>query len=211
VSRSVADSLALLDWRRRIAELYAEIRSTSDHRAAWERWRDVRARLFREHPQSPVAPADRGTYLGPHLYDHDADWRTLASIEPAEPQGFTLPTSDGGSMSFTRFALARFTVRGVALSLDLYWLHGYAGGLFVPFADLTSGDETYGAGRYVLDTVKGADLGSQAEHLVLDFNFAYQPSCAYDPNWSCPLAPPANRLAVPVRAGERVEPSPAEP
>jgi len=211
MSSSIADSLALLDWRRRSAELYAEIRSTSDHRAAWERWREVRARLFREHPQSPVPPEDRGTFGGPHLYNYDRDWRALASIEPAEPQQFELPTSDRGSMSFTRFARGRFTVGGVGLSLDLYWLEGYAGGLFVPFADLTSGGETYGAGRYVLDTAKGADLGAQDALLVLDFNFAYQPSCSYDPSWSCPLAPPANRLAVPVRAGERVEPSPAEP
>jgi len=211
MSSSVADSLALLDWRRRIAELYAEIRSTPDRLAAWERWRDVRARLFREHPQSPIPPAGRGAYVAPHLYDYDPDWRALASIEPAEAQRLELPTSDRGSMSLTRFALARFTVGRVALSLDLYWLDGYAGGLFVPFADLTSGAETYGAGRYVLDTVKGADLGAQGELLVLDFNFAYQPSCAYDPRWFCPLAPPANRLAVPVRAGERVQPSPAGP
>jgi uncharacterized protein len=208
MSSAVADSFALLDWRRRIAELYAEIRSSSDQRAAWERWRDVCAHLFREHPQSPVPLADRGIYAGPHLYDYDPDWRVLASIESAEPQGLEVATSDRGSMSLTRFALARFTVSGVALSLDLYWLHGYAGGLFVPFADLTSGEETYGAGRYLLDTVKGADLGAQDGLLVLDFNFAYQPSCAYDPRWSCPLAPPANRLAAPVRAGERVQRSP---
>ena len=73
----------------------------------------------------------------------------------------------------------------------------------MPFADATSGDETYGAGRYVLDTIKGADLGVDGDRLVLDFNFAYNPSCSYDPRWVCPLAPPANRLAVAVRAGER--------
>jgi uncharacterized protein len=203
--RSVAASVALLDWRRRIAELYAEIRSAPDPRTAWERWRDVRARLFAEHPESPLPPPQRAGYAGPHLYDYDPAWRALASVEPAEPQGFELPTSDGASMSFTRFARAHFTAAGAELSLDLYWLEGYAGGLLVPFADRTSGAETYGAGRYALDTIKGADLGQQDGRLVLDFNFAYQPSCAYDPSWSCPLAPPANRLAVPVRAGERVQ------
>jgi uncharacterized protein (DUF1684 family) len=203
--RSVAGSVALLDWRRRIAELYAEIRSAPDPRTAWERWRDVRARLFAEHPQSPVPLPQREGYSGPHLYDYDPAWRALASVERAEPQRFELPTSDGASMSFTRFARAHFTAGGAELSLDLYWLEGYAGGLFVSFADRTSGGETYGAGRYALDTIKGADLGQQDGRLVLDFNFAYQPSCAYDPSWSCPLAPPANRLAVPVRAGERVQ------
>jgi uncharacterized protein len=75
--------------------------------------------------------------------------------------------------------------------------------VFVPFADATAGDETYGAGRYLLDTVKGADLGTDGGRLVLDFNLAYNPSCSYDPRWSCPLAPPPNRLAVAVRMGER--------
>ena len=88
-------------------------------------------------------------------------------------------------------------------TLDLYWLDGYGGGIFLSFADATSGRETYGACRYLLDTVKGADLGEEGGRLVLDFNFAYNPSCAYDPRWVCPLAPPGNRLAVPIRAGER--------
>jgi uncharacterized protein (DUF1684 family) len=203
--RSVAASVALLDWRRRIAELYAEIRSAADPCTAWDHWRDVRARMFAEHPESPVPAPEREGYSGPHLYDYDPAWRALASVEPAEPQEFELPTSNGAAMSFTRFARAHFTAGEAELSLDLYWLDGYAGGLFVPFADRTSGSETYGAGRYALDTIKGSDLGQQDGQLVLDFNFAYQPSCAYDPSWSCPLAPPANRLAVPVRAGERVE------
>ena len=90
--------------------------------------------------------------------------------------------------------------------LALHWLEGYGGGLFLSFRDATSGRETYGACRYLLDTVKGADLGIDGERLVLDFNFAYQPSCSYDPAWACPLAPPDNRLAVPVLAGERLGP-----
>ena len=76
-------------------------------------------------------------------------------------------------------------------------------GVFLPFADATRGSETYGGGRYLLDTVKGADLGEADGRLVLDFNFAYNPSCSYDPQWDCPLAPPPNWLRVPVEAGER--------
>ena len=89
----------------------------------------------------------------------------------------------------------------------------YGGGVFIPFRDGTSGSETYGAGRYLLDTVKGADLGGTGDRLVLDFNYAYHPSCAYDPRWSCPLAPRANWLTVPVRVGERLPPDgwPATP
>jgi uncharacterized protein (DUF1684 family) len=107
-------------------------------------------------------------------------------------------------MTLSRFGRAKFTYHEVALALELYWLDGYGGGLFLPFADRTSGGETYGAGRYLLDTVKGADLGHGQDGLILDFNFAYQPSCSYDPRWLCPLAPPANRLSIAVRAGERL-------
>ena len=85
-------------------------------------------------------------------------------------------------------------------------MRGYAGGLFLPFRDGTSGEATYGAGRYVLDTAKGADLGGDpaAGTLVVDLNFAFQPSCAFDPKWACPLAPPENRLGARIEAGERL-------
>jgi uncharacterized protein (DUF1684 family) len=90
--------------------------------------------------------------------------------------------------------------------LSLFWLPDYAGGLFLSFRDATNGAETYGGGRYLLDTAKSADLGGDpgADTLVLDFNFAYQPSCAFDPRWVCPLVPPENHLDLPVRAGERL-------
>ena len=199
-----ADSLSLLDWRRRVADLYAEIRATPDKRAAWQRWQETRARLFREHAQSPVPAAEREAYTGPYLYDYDPAWSLTASLEPIEARHLEIATSGVEAMAFDRFAVAHFEQSGVALSLELYWLAGYGGGLFVPFADATSGRETYGAGRYLFDTVKGADLGQRDGLLVIDFNFAYQPSCAYDPRWTCPLTPPSNRLSVPVRAGERV-------
>jgi uncharacterized protein len=200
----VADPLSLLDWRRRIGDLYAEIRATSDRRDAWSRWQDTRARLFREHAQSPVPVDQRHDYSGPHVYDYDPAWRLAGAVERVEPKRLELATSNVDVMAFSRFALARFEYGGIEMSLELYWLDGYGGGLFVPIADATSGEQTYGAGRYLLDTVKGADLGLEDGRLAMDFNFAYQPSCAYDPQWTCPLAPPANRLSVPVQAGERV-------
>jgi uncharacterized protein len=200
----LSEVLSLLDWRRRISDLYAVIRATEDKRAAWRRWQETRAFLFRGHPQSPVPAAQRQGYSGPYLYDYDLAWSLTASVEPVERRRMEITTSDSETMAFERFGVAHFEQSGVALSLDLYWLEGYGGGLFVPFADATSGHATYGAGRYLLDTVKGADLGQKDDLLVLDFNFAYQPSCAYDPRWSCPLAPPSNRLSVPVGVGERV-------
>jgi hypothetical protein len=102
----------------------------------------------------------------------------------------------------THVGTLRFALDGVDLELGAYWLDGYAGGLFVPFADSTSGSQTYGGGRYALDTAKGADLGGAGDRVVLDFNFSYAPSCAHDARWRCPLAPAANRLGIPVLAGE---------
>jgi uncharacterized protein len=199
-----AGPLALLDWRRRIGDLYAEIRAAQDKLAAWRRWQETRTSLFREHPHSPIRAAERQDYSGPYLYDYDPAWALTGSVEPIEAKRLVIATSNVEIMAFDRFGLAHFEQAGVALSLELYWLEGYGGGLFIPFADATSGRETYGAGRYLFDTVKGADLGQQDGFLVMDFNFAYQPSCAYDPRWTCPLAPPSNRLSVAVRAGERV-------
>jgi uncharacterized protein len=91
------------------------------------------------------------------------------------------------------------------VELTLYWIGGYGGVVFLPFKDATSGHETYGGGRNLLDTVKSADLGTTADgRAILDFNFAYHPSCVYSDRWTCPLAPPANVLPKPVRGGERL-------
>jgi uncharacterized protein (DUF1684 family) len=200
----VADALTLLDWRRRIADLYAHIRGNSDPREAWNIWQSTRAQLFRWHPQSPIPPSERTRYAGPHVYPYDGAYRALAEVKPIEPNRLEIPTSTGNEMVLRRTGVAHFRLRQTDLALELYWLEGYAGGLFVPFADATSGHETYGAGRYLLDSIKGADLGQEGTRLILDFNFAYQPSCSYDPRWMCPLAPPANRLPLPVLAGERL-------
>jgi uncharacterized protein (DUF1684 family) len=126
----------------------------------------------------------------------------VGAVEPAERERRQIATSGEQPYTFARFARVRFDLSGEQ-TLDLFWLEGYGGGVFLSFADATSGTETYGACRYLLDTVKGADLGGAGDEIVLDFNFAYNPSCAYDARWVCPLAPPGNRLAVAVRAGER--------
>jgi uncharacterized protein len=198
------DHLLLLDWKRRIFELYRTIRQSRDPRVAWATWRAARDELFATHPQSPVPPAGRAGFPGLRYFDYDPQARVLADVVDADPIPYDIPTSSDGAYRFVRFGLARFELFGQALELELYWLEGYGGGVFLPFRDATSGAETYGAGRYLLDTVKGADLGIEDGDLVLDFNFAYHPSCVYDPKWVCPLAPPSNRLPVAVRAGERL-------
>jgi uncharacterized protein len=195
----LSEELELLDWKRRVFELYADVRAAAEPERAWERWRAARDDLFRGHPQSPLPPEAREDFEGLSYFPYDRSLRVPAEVEAAEPELREIAGSAGSVTRFRRFARARFE----SGSLELYWLEGYGGGVFLPFADATRRRETYGAGRYLLDTVKGADLGMQDGKLVLDFNFAYNPSCSYDPRWACPLAPPANRLAYDVRAGER--------
>ena len=195
------DELELLDWKRRVFALYAAVRAEPDAARATAGWRAGRDELFASHPQSPLP--DRAGFSGLPYFPFDPAARVTADVGPAERRRFEVEASAGEPMAFVRFAVARFTLGGTDCELELYWLDAYGGGVFVPFADATSGAETYGAGRYLLDTVKGADLGTEDGRLVLDFNLAYNPSCSYDPRWACPLAPPANRLPLPVRAGER--------
>jgi uncharacterized protein (DUF1684 family) len=204
LGEAALDPVTLLDWRRRIFDLYRGIRDDPEPDRAWRHWREVRDELFARHPQSPLAEQKRASFGGLVYFDYDPAARALAKLLPAEPTPYDIPTSGGSTYHFTRFGTAAFDLCGEPLSLGLYWLEGYGGGIFLSFADATSGETTYGACRYLLDTVKGADLGMDGNRLVLDFNFAYNPSCAYDPRWVCPLAPPGNRLAIAVSAGERV-------
>jgi uncharacterized protein len=175
------------------------VRAAADPEQGWRRWRAVRDELFRDHPQSP-SPG----YTGLDYFPYDPALRVLAEVEPAEEELREIAGSAGSLTTFRRFGRAQLPVG----TLELYWLEGYGGGVFLPFADGTSGHESYGGGRYLLDTVKGSDLGMDGGRLALDFNFAYNPSCAYDSGWACPLSPPANRLATPVRAGEKAPPAP---
>jgi uncharacterized protein (DUF1684 family) len=199
------EALELLDWKRRIFALYAEVRRAAVPEAAWLHWRGMRDELFASHPQSPLPVESRVTFPGVDYFPYDARLRVLADVVAVEPEALEIAGSAGSRMRFHRFAVARFDLLGAERMLELYWLDAYGGGLFLPFADTTSGRETYGAGRYLLDTVKGSDLGMEDGRLVLDFNFAYNPSCSYDPRWACPLAPAANRLPIAVCAGERFE------
>ena len=198
------DIFDLLEWKRRIFELYAEIRSASDPAEAWLRWREVRDELFRLHPQSPLPEGARVSFGGVRYFPYDPTLRVLADVQPAKSESLEIAGSTGSTVRFTRCGRAGLELAGERRSLELYWLEGYGGGIFLPFGDATNGGESYGPGRYLLDSVKGADLGVEDGRLVLDFNFAYNPSCSYDPRWACPLCPPPNRLPIRIQAGERV-------
>jgi uncharacterized protein len=199
---TAADTLELLDWKRRVFGLYTEIRSLPPE-AGWQLWRETRDELFRSHPQSPLPAERRASFDGLDYWPYDPQARVLAELEDVESPPEPVATSGTEPILFRPFARASFELRGEPLSLEVAWLAAYGGGVFLSFRDATSGHETYGGGRYLLDTVKGADLGEDHGRLVLDFNFSYNPSCSYDPGWVCPLAPPANRLAVAIEAGEK--------
>jgi uncharacterized protein (DUF1684 family) len=198
---TAADTLALLDWKRRVFSLYAAVRALEPE-AGWELWRETRDELFRSHAQSPLPADSRARFQGLEYWPYDPQARVVAELEDIEAPPEPVETSGIEPILFQPLARASFELRGERLSLEVAWLAAYGGGVFLSFRDATSGKESYGGGRYLLDTVKGADLGEDEGRLVLDFNFAYNPSCAYDPGWVCPLAPPANRLQVAVEAGE---------
>jgi uncharacterized protein (DUF1684 family) len=195
------DVLWLLDWRRRIAALYDEIRSAASPADAHAVWQHERNHLFTTHRQSPVPHQRRQTFrLRVAPYDPRFRFRVPVDVDVA-PARIEMPTSTGATVPFERLGVIHLPAVG---DLDVWWLLSYGGGLFVPIKDASAGSTTYGGGRYIVDTAKGADLGGDDGHLVIDLNFAYHPSCAYDSSWVCPLAPPGNTVPVPVKAGELV-------
>jgi uncharacterized protein (DUF1684 family) len=196
-------SLTLLDWRRRVAALYAAARSATDPESGWRTWRNGRDELFAAHPDSPLDEAARTAFDGLPFAPYDRALRFEAVLRPATPTRLELPTADDGVVPLDRIGTVELGDLG---QLDVWWLGGYGGGVFLPLRDGTAGSTTYGGGRYLLDTVKGADLGSDGDRLVVDLNFAYHPSCTYDPRWSCPLAPEGDRITAPVQAGEQLPP-----
>jgi uncharacterized protein (DUF1684 family) len=198
------DALTLADWRRRVSEMYADLRGCPDPARAHQLWREGRDRLFRSHPQSPLPAGDPLRERGIPCWPYDPRLRfTSELLPPHEAREYTIATADRELTRIRQVGWAELP-EPVDGRLAVWWLEQYGGGIFVPFRDATAGSSTYGAGRYLLDTAKGADLGLEGGRLVLDFNFAYHPSCRYDARWQCPLAPPENVLAVAIEAGERL-------
>jgi uncharacterized protein (DUF1684 family) len=196
--------LELLDYRRRVNTLYADVRGllSTDAVAAHARWRAGRDELFGAHPQSALPAHERAKFAGLAYKDYDPSFAFSVVVRPLPHERYDVGTSTGDVIPFVRFGAVDLPIG----SLEVFWLDAYGGGVFLPFRDGTSGKTTYGGGRYLLDTAKGADLGGDPGRLRLDFNFAYHPSCHYDPQWVCPLAPLSNRLEVAIEAGELTYP-----
>ena len=196
--------LDLCDWRRRVGNLY---RTTGP--GALTKFRHGRDKLFRTHPQSPIEEDERASFQGLHYFDHDPAYRVDARFAPGDGSELVIDTGgEDGVVRYRRAGHLDFTLNGQKCRLTVLSLVQYAGGLFVPFRDRTAGHETYGGGRYLFDTAKDTDglvleITPGSPDVVIDFNYAYNASCAYSPRWACPLAPPENHLAIPVRAGEK--------
>ncbi|WP_426563681.1 DUF1684 domain-containing protein [Angustibacter sp. McL0619] len=202
-------ALDVADWRRRVHELYRTVRSDDDPARAHANWRRGRDRLFAEHPATPLLAEQRDGFSGLPVAPYDERYRWEVALQPAEPDTpdeFSASTSTDGTVPYRRIGVVALATPGGEVRLDVWWLASYGGGLFVPVRD--AAPNTYGGGRYLLDTIKGADLGASRDAsgrttLVLDLNFAYNPSCAYDPAWACPLAPAGNTTQVALPVGER--------
>ena len=197
--------LDLVDWRRRVGDLY---RITGPDALA--QFRQGRDELFRTHPQTPIEPDELATFTGLRYFEPDPAYRVAARMEPGDGSELVIDTGgEDGAVTYRRVGRLVFRLADADCSLSVLSLVQYAGGLFVPFRDGTAGRETYGGGRYLFDTAKDTDglvlkVAAGSPDVVIDFNFAYNASCAYSPRWACPLAPPENHLGVEVRAGELV-------
>jgi hypothetical protein len=202
----VIDPVALLDlvdWRRRVGDLY-RIGGPD----ALEEFRKGRDRLFKSHPQSPIEPEERASFTGLRYFPGDPVYRVNARMQAGDGSELLIDTGgEDGAVRYRRAGELLFRLAGEPCRLTVLSLVQYAGGLFVPFKDATAPRETYGAGRYLFDTAKNTDglvleITPGSAEVVIDFNYAYNASCAYSPRWACPLAPPENFLRLPVRAGE---------
>lgn len=197
--------LDLVDWRRRVGDLFR-----IEGPDALERFRRARDELFRTHPQSPIEPNERDSFAGLHYFDGDPAYRVHARVAPGDGTELAIDSGgEDGAVRYRRAGILEFKLHGQDCRLTLLSLVQYAGGLFVPFRDRTSGHDTYGGGRYLFDTAKDTDglvleITPGSTEIVIDFNYAYNASCAYSPRWACPLAPPENHLQVEVRAGEKI-------
>lgn len=163
-----------------------------------EEFRRRKDEAFATSDQSPLTDEQKADFTGLSYFPDNPDLVVTTRLEPVEDtEPFSVPTSTGQEVVYQRVGAISFNVDGQAVSLTL--LSSGDGGLFLPFRDATSGKETYGAGRYI-DLHEHGHVGQE---ITVDFNLAYNPYCAYNDAWSCPLPPPDNWLSVPIRAGEK--------
>ena len=152
--------------------------------------------FFKQHPESPLTPAQKRDFTGLEYFPEapELSFELLLERFP-EPEIIRIQTSTGEVQPYQRYGKVHFQLGGQIAELTIYANHY---GLFLPFADSLAGKETYPAGRYL-----EPELLPDGK-VAIDFNLAYNPYCAYNDAWSCPLTPAENRLKVPIRAGEKI-------
>ena len=152
--------------------------------------------FFREHPRSPLTPEQKRNFKGLEYFPENQELRLEVEVERLFDQApLQMPTSTGGVQMYVRHSRFKFQVDGQDAELTIYQNES---GYFLPFVDSLAGKETYPAGRYLEpDELHG-------NRFLVDFNLAYNPYCAYNEMWSCPITPGENRLKVPIRAGEKL-------
>lgn len=151
---------------------------------------------FATDPHSPLTPEQKKDFQGFNYFPENPDLSFELSVEPfSEQETVEVQTSTGDVQVYRRYGRLKFEVEGQPAELTLFYNeHGY----FLPFVDALAGVETYGAGRYLEpEPLPGGKF-------LIDFNLAYNPYCAYNELYSCPLTPFENRLRVPIRAGEKI-------
>jgi uncharacterized protein (DUF1684 family) len=159
-------------------------------------FRREKDQFFALDPQSPLTPDQKRAFQGLNYFPENAELRMEVQGEPFPQKDIIqMQTSTGGVQQYTRYGQLKFMVEGQVANLTIY---ASPDGFFLPFADSLAGTETYGAGRYLEPEYLGDD------RFLIDFNLAYNPYCAYNDQWTCPITPPENRLIVPIRAGEKL-------
>lgn len=204
-------SLELLDYRRQVFNMYRSIREKgTDHPSAFAEFQRTRNHLLANHSQSPLNDDQKESFSKLSYFTYDIGCRLYAELKTdVETISYTADLGDQGKIELRSIGQITLELPGGTGSLYVFWIQTYGGGIFLPFKDTTNNDTTYAGGRYLLDTIKGADTGIENGKLILDFNYAYHPSCHYNARWVCPLAPPQNRLDFPIEAGEKLFPNPA--
>lgn len=197
---SVADYVALGNYRARVAELYSDLRRSelSDEKT-WLTWCEGRDDLLSTHPSSAFVDGDPGP---PPFWRYSSRWRTTGRIVEAEIEDLILAEGEDVVRRFIGVGNVEFALDEQTYELPIYWADAYGGGWILPFRDQTNGGLTFGSGRYVLDGAKGADLGVTDDgEIIIDFNYAFHPSCVWG-NWVCPLPNAQASLPIAVTAGE---------
>lgn len=209
----MSNYLALYNYRSQVAESYRErnraLCAGEDAATVLQHFRESKDHLFLTHSQSALDEEQLRHFQGLRYFPYNPAMSFAVTVNTnVEPKQQQIPMDAQESMTMTTVGSVRFTIDETPVELSLYWLNIYGGGLFLPFRDATYTSETYGAGRYLFDTIKGSNPvpftnAQNKQQIILDFNYAYNPSCSYNDRWVCPLAPTENRLNVAIPAGEK--------